>query len=127
MTSAPIPESEWVWCGYPGHMIASDSCLLHLHTRVGDYRVSTVGDYHPSDLHDPRGGRTKEAQNIGVGRKYETFVFRVSGDGEHGEGEVDDWGEIDAEGYNEAVDAERGHMAMCRKYAAIAADPEVAR
>lgn len=89
---------------------------MHLHTRVGDYRISTVGDYHPPD-----GAHSRMAamQDIGYGRKFETFVFRVSGEGFHGEGEVAEWSEIDSEGYNEMVDAERGHMAMCRKYARI--------
>lgn len=106
-----VPESEWVWCGYAGHFIGSRSCLLHLHTRVGNYRISTVGDYHPSGVADPK--------DIGAGRKYETFVFHVQGEGSHGEGSVVDWGEIDSEGYNDAESAERGHMEMCRKYAGM--------
>lgn len=114
-----IPESEWIWCGYAGHFICSEACHMHLHTRVGDYRISTVGDYHPPDFADPRCAPTKKMKDIGYGRKFETFVFRVSGEGLHGEGKVSEWSEIDAEGYNEMVDAERGHMAMCRKYAGI--------
>lgn len=111
----PIPESEWVWCGYAGHFIASRNCYMHLNTRVGDYRISTVGDYHPV-----RGGDHQEAaEEIGLRRLYETFVFRVEGHGQHGEGEVPDFCEIDSEGYNDAEDAERGHFAMCRKYAGM--------
>ncbi|GIV03687.1 MAG: hypothetical protein KatS3mg015_2517 [Fimbriimonadales bacterium] len=107
-----IPESEWVWCGYPGHFSASDSCRLHLNTRVGDYRISTVGDYRP-----PHALEEEEPQEIGLWRKYETCVFRVSGHGEHGEGVVEDWREIELRGYNDAVAAEEGHMELCRKYA----------
>lgn len=109
-----IPESEWVWCGYAGHFIAAQYCRLHLHTRVGDWRVSTVGDYHPPH-------RENEREMIGCDRYFETFVFPVSGHGEHGEGVVADWGERYSRGYDEAVEAEIGHMQICR----LAADPEV--
>ena len=120
-----IPASKWVWCGYAGHFIGSSSCLLHLHTRVGDYRISTVGDYHPADLDDaPRYRPTKEAEEIGCDRKYETYVFRVTGHGEHGEGEVVSFSEIWSDSYNEAIDAERGHMEMCRLFARVAAGVE---
>lgn len=108
-----IPPDEWVWCGLPGHFIGAHSCEFHLHTRVGDYRVSTVGDYRPS-------GPYTEPVKVGLGRLYETFVFRAEAHGEHGEGEVADWGEIvDALGANDATEADRNHMAMCKKYAAL--------
>lgn len=101
-----IPPSRWVWCGYAGHLIVAKKCRFHLSTRVGDYRISTVGDYWPDGATAP--------EEIGVGRLYETFVFRVSGPGE---GEPDDYDEIDSEVYNDSEDADAGHMAMCRKYA----------
>lgn len=101
-----IPESEWVWCGFAGHFGASDACRFHLNTRVGNYRISTVGDYHPHDEAEP--------QPIGVGRLYETYVFHVRG---IGEGRVTRWNEIEADSYNDAETAEAGHLAMCRKYA----------
>lgn len=106
-----IPRSKWVWCGYAGHFIGADRCLMHLHTRVGDYRISTVGDY--------RGFPGRAAEPIGAGEEsmYETFVFEVEGHGTHGEGEVKSWSEIDSERYATAEDAERGHMAYCEKYA----------
>jgi len=98
---------------------------MHLHTRVGDYRISTVGDYHPLDVLNPdrerRAQPVEKAHPIGAGDAalYETFVFVVAGEGTHGEGEVQDWGEIDSERYATAEDAERGHMEFCRKYARI--------
>jgi hypothetical protein len=116
--SAPsVPESEWVWCGYAGHFIGAISCRFHLSTRVGGYRVSTVGDFHPPSLP----GDGEGPKEIGLRRLYETFVFQVDGHGEHGEGDVTDWSEVDAEGCNDATEAERIHMAMCRKWAARAA------
>lgn len=108
-----IPPAEWVWCGYPGHFCGADRCRLHLNTRVGDYRISTVGDYWPRDGQGP--------QDVGAGRKYETFVFRVEGKGHHGEGEVVSWLEIWSRGYNSAEGAERGHMNACRLFARVAA------
>jgi hypothetical protein len=125
-----LPESEWVWCGYAGHFIAASSCRMHLHTRVGNYRISTVGDYR-SELVWDRATRTHRPRqpddppdDIGSGRKYETFVFRVSGHGEHGEGTVDEWSEIWTEAYNEPTDAEMGHMDVCRRFARVAAGLE---
>lgn len=106
-----VPRSKWVWCGYAGHFIGSPRCLMHLHTRVGDYRISTVGDYRPRE--------DAPAEPIGAGYEamYETFVFPVFGYGHHGEGEVDGWLEIDSRRYATAEDAEKGHMYFCRKYA----------
>lgn len=100
----------WIWCGYAGHFIGASNCRMHLHTRVGDYRISTVGDYRPPHH------QGEEPEEIGWGRTYETFVFRVVGFGQHGEGEMADASEIDSEGYTDGLDAERGHMAMCAKY-----------
>lgn len=112
----PIPMDEWIWCGYAGHFIAADSCRFHLHTRVGDYRISSVGDYRP----DHRGG---EMDMIGSQRYFETFVFRVYGFGVHGEGEMEP-SEIDSRCYGkdaaETGDVERGHFELCRKYARVA-------
>ena len=92
--SASVPESEWVWCGWAGHCIGAPKCLLRLHTRVGDYRVSTVGAYVP---------RSKDYKEIGYQRFAETYVFRVSGHGVHGEGEVSEWSKIDTVAYPRAA------------------------
>lgn len=109
----PIPESEWVWCGYAGHFMCADKCRCHLHTRVGDYRISTVGEYLPD--------QDMEMREIGAGRYGETFVFEVEGNGVHGEGDVKHFCEMDSQAYSkeqvENGDIERGHMAMCYKYA----------
>jgi hypothetical protein len=82
-------------------------------TEVGGVVVSTVGDYHPLPFeHD-------EPAEVGFGRKFETFVFRASG--KHldcGCPEIEDWTEIDSDGYNDAVSAQAGHMAMVEKWAA---------
>lgn len=103
-----IPESEWVWCGYPGHLVASASCRFHMNTRVGDWRISTVGDYFPSS----------DQKQIGLGTWHETAIVAVVGHGQHGEGEVsgDYWIEPYSEKSSDGLD-ER-HMEWCRKVAA---------
>lgn len=110
-TPVTVPLSEWEWCGFAGHFIGGSSCLFHLTTRVGDVRVSTVGDFWPP------GHTGDEPKPIGGGgATYETFVFRVQGPHE---GDVTDWSEIDSERYTSSEDAEAGHMALCRKWAGL--------
>ena len=88
--------------------------------RVGDYRISTVGDYYPG--RDDKGPTT-----VGADRLYETYVFRIESECGQceppcGQGEVGDWCEIDSLGANDVITAEANHMALCRKYAAEAGD-----
>lgn len=107
--------------------------------------MSTVGEYWPerpvreihAGVHDPewlqenrhlKGDYFDAAymerfgfEEIGVGRTYETMVFKA-GDPCSSKGcgcglpEIDGM-ELDFEGYNNAQDATRGHTAMCAKYA----------
>jgi hypothetical protein len=97
--------SAWQWHGVAGHFIAARQCCFRLHTTVGQYRVSTVGCYHPA------GSLSSEPHEIGSGRLFETMVFRNGPDGEPVE-----WGEIDSDAYNDAGSAEAGHLAMCEKW-----------
>jgi hypothetical protein len=140
-----IPKSEWKWFGNAGHLIVSRWCRFHLCTLIGDYVVSTVGEYWPerqvreihAEVHDPAWltanrhlkGDTFDAEyfkrfgyeEIGYHRKYETMVFRVIGFCEAAEcgcGLPDiDGSEHEVDGYNNAKDATEGHMAMCEKWA----------
>ena len=69
-----IPESKWIWYGKPGHLCVSDECRFHLCTKVGEYLISSVGDYRPSRLRgmvEPIGG--------GENEYYETSVFKCTG------------------------------------------------
>ena len=110
--SGAVSRDRWQWFGTPGHFIAADHCQFRMHTRIGDYRISTVGDYHP-------GGIDNERQNLGFGRTHETFVFRVSGPGE---GKMDPI-EIMTESYTVSDDPDgalvvaEGHVAMCERVA----------
>ncbi len=112
-----IPESEWEWFGSAAHLIVGNDCRFHLATVIGDHLVSTVGEYLPNSA-------AREFQEIGFGRKYETMVFRVTDDRctaddcACGLPVVADWSGLDMDGYNVRGDAQRGHYAMCRKYAA---------
>jgi hypothetical protein len=104
--------------GCPGHFIAVRSCHFRRHTQVGDYRVSTIGDYFP--------GYPKEnsRETIGSGDKefFETMVFKLTkakianNDG-CGCREVADYGGILCKRHETAGEAQRYHEATVAKYA----------
>ena len=141
-----IEQSRWQWFGNAGHLIVGQSCRFHLCTQVGDYLVSTVGEYWPergsrevhAQVHDPKwliknqdlkGDYFDHAymsrfgyEEVGCGRKYETMVFRAGkpcADPKCGCGlpTPTEWNELAGDGYNDAGAATRGHMAMCMKWA----------
>ena len=56
--------------GCPGHFIDVSSCHFRRHTQVGNFRVSTVGDYYP--------GRSEKRETVGLNRFFETMVFKTS-------------------------------------------------
>lgn len=125
----PTHGGDWKWFGNAGHFICGQWCRFHLTTQVGTYLVSTVGEYvHP---HHGAGSEQGEAEwlkknwpgeDIGYGRKYETMVFRAGNPcdsprcGGCGLPQIDG-AELDCNGYNNAGDATRGHMALCEKWA----------
>lgn len=97
--------TKWQWFGQAGHFVAANRCRFHLHTHVGKWCVSTVGDWFESDPHGP-------PKEIGVDRLYETMVFEINEDGE-----VESYAEAAAFApYNDRDAANAGHMAMCRRY-----------
>ncbi len=97
-------SNDWTWHGKAGHFIGASRCCFRLHTAVGEYRVSTIGCYHPGDSEQPH--------PVGADRLYETMVFRNGPDGS----EPHDWIELDAHGYYDEHAAEAGHIAMCWKW-----------
>ena len=111
-----VPASEWIWDGHARHLIVGRHCEFHLATRVGDYIVSTVGEYRGP--HPDGDGEYREFETVGAARLFETFVFNASGDGF---GEPTDYSEIDFRPANDHDTATANHMALCRKYAARAA------
>jgi hypothetical protein len=121
---------NWNWFGHVGHFICGRWCRFHLTTQVGEYLVSTIGEYiHPSDS---AGSEVKEAEwlkknypgrDIGYNRKYETMVFKAgppcnAKDCHCGQPSIDG-SELDSLGYNNAKDATEGHYLMCEKYDAL--------
>ncbi|MGD0968648.1 MAG: hypothetical protein ABR949_10205 [Candidatus Aquilonibacter sp.] len=116
--SQRIPESEWKWYGHVAHFICGARCRFHLATEIGKYLVSTVGEMPPT-----RDAYSDTFEDIGLGRKYETMVFEVGGHcveaecGQCGLPHPDSYSELDADGYNDAGAATRGHYAMCERAA----------
>lgn len=107
--------------GNAAHLCVSDECRFHIATKIGDWLISTVGDYvAPSD--EKKRGMDRYTE-IGYNRKYETMVFRAAGGNSCACGcglpEPDSLGEIDFAGYNTAAEANEGHEAMCQKYEAL--------
>lgn len=127
-TGAPPPSpsgvtmSERRYRGFAGHFCASEDCLFHITTEIGDVLVSTVGAYRVPQPH----GRHRNGEpwgEIGMGRKYETMVFRMGSavcSCGCGEREISSHNEIDFAGYNDVKSATEGHEAMCQKYETIA-------
>lgn len=99
--------------GCTGHLCVAARCGWKRHTRVGNYRISSVGNYYPSS--------DSERETIGWDRYFETMVFKLTGeetaDSEGcGCGEAASFAELDMEGYNTAGDAQAGHERMVEKY-----------
>ena len=135
-------QADWIWMPHPGHLIVASDCRFHLCTCVGDFLVSTVGEWLPSEgareiLARSRGivlegkGDAREAdylqklgfEQIGAGRKYETMVFKARRGGQEGDCPCCPWlmadaSELDARGYNDPEEARLGHLALCAKWAA---------
>jgi len=135
-----MKKENWVWMPHPGHFICSADCRFVLNTYVGGYIVSTVGEYFPDSavreiFADSRGvklkGKGDERSNdymkkigyekIGCDRLYETMVFRS----EKAKPRLccpyrvaDFSNNLDFESYNESGEAYRGHLELCKKWAA---------
>jgi hypothetical protein len=110
--------AELRWRGLGGHLCVAPWCCFHLNTEINArYRVSTVGCYHGEIAARERSDKNRI--EVGLGRMYETMVFELND-----WTMVKSWTEIDANGYNDPADAERGHVAMVSKWADVA-DQEI--
>jgi hypothetical protein len=134
-------KADWIWMPHPGHLIVGQECRFTLNTCVGEFLVSTVGEWLPSEsmreiIAQTQGvmlnGRGDEREydylqklgfkEIGADRLYETMVFRAKRrtkaplccafEADH------DGGDLDFAGYNDPVSAAAGHMELCEKWAA---------
>ena len=106
-----IPENKWQWYGFPLHFICGARCRFHMGTKIGKYVISSVGDYFvkPDD---------EKPTEIGYNRLYETYVFKYAGPKKCGCCPEIKPSEIDSASYNDPKEARKGHMKMCRKWAA---------
>lgn len=135
-----MTRDRWEWFGTAGHFICASHCRFHLCTLVGDYLVSTVGQYVPPEtvreiLATSRGmplegrGDAREYdwmtkfgyEDIGYNRKYETMVFKAGKrcddpDCNCGQPAIDG-PELEMNAYQNAGDATRGHLAICERLA----------
>lgn len=108
-----IPAEDWKWYGSPAHFVGRADCTFHLATEVGEYLVSTVGDYWPTG-----GAVESQAQEIGSGRLYETMVFRFKDRCPCGcRMPLAEGNPLDAVGCNDSDTANKTHLNLCRKYA----------
>src|SRR5262245_20633370 len=81
---AIVDQSDWEWFGCAGHFICGQWCRFHLCTLVGEFLVSTVGEYvHPKHSNGSEADESRwlkanwPGEDIGYKRKYETMVFRA--------------------------------------------------
>jgi hypothetical protein len=105
--------------GCAGHFIGSDDCRFRRHTQVGNYRISTVGDYQP------REGHGRERLGAGADSFFETYVFATLAEpalGNDGCGcrKVPSFDEIDGERYATTGEAQAGHERYVAKYLEMA-------
>lgn len=108
--------------GFAGHFIAAAYCRFHLCCEIGDYLVSTVGAM-VREGPEHTGGPDVWA-DVGCGRKFETFVFRLGADICEcgcGDREIAEWSEIDSLAANDVRAATENHEAMCQKYERVVA------
>lgn len=116
MAKKPIPQSKWQRLGVASHFIRGNECRFHMATIIGGHLVSTVGAYQAPGGYAREGDKDGNSE-IGFGRTFETMVFRTQGMQECGCHPAINPSELDFDGYKTAVDAQAGHMAMCRKWA----------
>lgn len=137
--SVPLTKDKWIWMPHAAHFICADHCRFHLATWVGNFIVSTVGEYMPdSEVRaiiarnegKPLSKRGDEQEieffakfgwvDVGAGRKYETMVFKAQ-PGEHKccPYEMADCSEVEYSGYNSADEAYAGHMSLCEKWSKV--------
>lgn len=137
-----VPREKWLWMPHAGHFIMGSSCRFHLNTKVGNYIVSTVGDYWPdsqirkihAQIHDPKWLQENSQlmgdywdaayfkrfgyEEIGLSRTHETMVFRAIKDPKNACCPFQmTSGEKDFRSYSDGKAAREGHYQMCVKWA----------
>jgi len=102
-------KENWIWMPHAGHFIQSNLCQFRLNTYVGGYIVSTVGELK-TDYKNQSGNY----EEITIGRKYETMVFRATkGESECCPYVIEVENQVDFRSYNDPVKATEGHYELC--------------
>lgn len=131
-----MKKQNWIWMPHPGHFICSRWCQFILNTYVGGFIVSTLGEYVPDApvreiLAESRDVALKGIgdirladymkkigyEELSVGYKYETMVFKAKKSGNKCcPYEMKSGSNIDCETYNTADEAKEGHYKLCLKW-----------
>ncbi len=72
--SGKYSMKNWVWYGNAKHFIGASNCKFHLATKIGNWIISTVGEYKPDSF---KPTKKQVFEEIGPERFYETMVFRA--------------------------------------------------
>ena len=138
-----ITKDKWIWMPHPAHFICASDCKFFMATKVGKYIISTVGEMFPDapirEIYAETRNIVLEGKGdarradymkkigydeIGVGRKYETMVFKAVRSIKKGKDackacpfQIESGNNIDGNGYNEPDKAYEGHLKLCNKYA----------
>ena len=107
----------WKWYGFACHHICGSRCQYHLGTNVNDlFLISTIGRLVSDPLRHPN-----KIDNITIGYQYETMVFLIEGEDEHGNPNKISNIEMLTRRYNDSKEAEDGHYEICHKVAETSA------
>lgn len=138
-------KENWVHMPHNGHFILGSKCRFVLNTYVGGYIVSTVGElvndsavqHIHAKIYDPEwyaANRNLLGDNwnseyfkkfgyneIGYKTTYETMVFKarkeINPEAQCCPYTASDWSNVDFDSYHNAIDARKGHEALCKKWA----------
>lgn len=109
-----VPISKRKWYGSAGHFVCRERCLFHLHTHVGNWCISTIGEFY--ERWNPTGPQPPMMHlGSGIGKRmyYETMVYAIH---PH---DVIAGIETEAIRYRTLQEADTGHTKMCKKYAGL--------
>lgn len=113
-------EKELIQHGYAGHFMMCRDCQFHLTTEVGDFVVSTIGDYCPD-------GELTNRVEIIKGYNFQTKVFQFMGYScsdiclyvTRTPLNLNYSNAIETKNYNTAGEAQEGHRKLCQIYLKI--------
>lgn len=122
-----INAKDWKWSGLAHHLIGGANCRFHMATQIGNVIISTVGEYWLDKASMEKLGEEGPLE-IGLGRTFETFVFKASDNlctCGCGLNLIHDYTEIDSLAANTRAEATENHMKLCVKWAEADGDPKL--